>query len=59
MLRDTLFVPKHPATRMTEHEVAAVEAGLEIPRLVAAGCDGASVEAFEFPTGDAGEPATA
>jgi len=55
----TLFVPKHPATRMTEHEVAAVEAGLEIPRLVAAGCDGASVEAFEFPTGDAGEPATA
>src|SRR5215470_17693342 len=46
----TLFVPKHPATRMSEHEVAAVEARLEIPRLVAAGCDGASVEAFTFPT---------
>ena len=47
----TLFVPKHPATRMSEHEVGAVEARLEIPRLVASGCDGASVEAFEFPTG--------
>jgi thiamine biosynthesis protein ThiI len=45
----TLFVPKHPATRMSEHEVSAVEARLEIPRLVAAGCDGASAEAFEFP----------
>ncbi len=46
----TLFVPKHPATRMSEHEVSAVESRLEIPRLVAAGCDGASVEAFEFPS---------
>ena len=45
----TLFVPKHPATRMSEHEVEAVEARLEIPRLVAAGSDGASVEVFEFP----------
>ena len=45
----TLFVPKHPATRMSEHEVGAVEARLEIPRLVTAGCDGASAEAFEFP----------
>jgi tRNA uracil 4-sulfurtransferase len=46
----TLFVPKHPATRMSEHEVSAVESRLDIARLVAAGCDGASVEAFEFPT---------
>jgi tRNA uracil 4-sulfurtransferase len=46
----TLFVPKHPATRMSEHEVSAVESRLEIPRLVASGCDGASVEAFEFPS---------
>src|SRR3989449_10325611 len=46
----TLFVPKHPATRMSEHEVAAVEGRLEIPRLVSTGCDGASVEAFEFPS---------
>jgi tRNA uracil 4-sulfurtransferase len=45
----TLFVPKHPATRMSEHEVGAVEARLEIPRLVAAGSDGASTEAFAFP----------
>jgi thiamine biosynthesis protein ThiI len=45
----TLFVPKHPATRMSEHEVRAVEARLEIPRLVAAGSDGASTEAFAFP----------
>jgi len=52
----TLFVPKHPATRMSEHEVGAAEAHLEIPRLVASGCDGASVEAFEFPAGAPAEP---
>jgi thiamine biosynthesis protein ThiI len=46
----TLFVPRHPATRMSEHEVSAVEAPLDVARLVAAGCDGASVEAFEFPS---------
>jgi thiamine biosynthesis protein ThiI len=45
----TLFVPKHPATRMSEHEIAAVESWLEIPRLVAAGCDAVSAQAFEFP----------
>ena len=50
----TLFVPKHPATRMSEHEVAAVEARLDVARLVSAGCDGASAEAFEFP----GEPSS-
>jgi tRNA uracil 4-sulfurtransferase len=55
----TLFVPKHPATRMSEHEVAAVEARLEIPRLVAAGADGASVEVFEFPPGAAATSASA
>jgi len=46
----TLFVPKHPATRMSEHEVGAVESRLEISRLVTSGCDGASVEACEFPS---------
>jgi thiamine biosynthesis protein ThiI len=46
----TLFVPKHPATRMSEHEVDAAEARLEIPRLVKEGCDGASVETFAFPS---------
>jgi len=45
----TLFVPKHPATRMSEHEVDAAESRLEIPRLVKEGCDGASVETFAFP----------
>jgi thiamine biosynthesis protein ThiI len=45
----TLFVPKHPATRMSEHEVSALEARLELPRLVATGSDGATVEVFEFP----------
>jgi thiamine biosynthesis protein ThiI len=45
----TLFVPKHPATHMSEHEVGAVEARLDIPRLVAAGTDGASADAFAFP----------
>jgi tRNA uracil 4-sulfurtransferase len=45
----TLFVPRHPATRMSEHEVAAVESRLDVARLVSAGCDGASAEAFEFP----------
>jgi thiamine biosynthesis protein ThiI len=54
----TLFVPKHPATRMSEHEAAAVEARLEIARLVAAGCDGASVEAFEFPAETSVAPET-
>src|SRR5213593_57384 len=52
----TLFVPRHPATRMSEHEVGAAEARLELPRLVASGCDGASVEAFEFPAGASVEP---
>jgi len=45
----TLFVPKHPATRMSEAEIAAAEARLDIPRLVAAGDDGAAIETFEFP----------
>jgi tRNA uracil 4-sulfurtransferase len=46
----TLFVPRHPATRMSEHEVSAAEARLEIAKLVAAGCDGAAAEAFTFPS---------
>ena len=45
----TLFVPRHPATRMSVDEARAVEARLEVERLVAAGVDGAVVEAFEFP----------
>jgi len=45
----TLFVPAHPATRMSEDEVRAVEARLDVPRLVAQGRAGAVAETFEFP----------
>ena len=45
----TLFVPRHPATRMTVDEVSAAEARLEVGRLVAVGVDGAVVEAFACP----------
>jgi len=45
----TLFVPKHPATRMTPAEAAGVESRLEIERLVQAGVEGAAVETFAFP----------
>jgi thiamine biosynthesis protein ThiI len=45
----TLFVPRHPATRMSEAETRAAEARLDVPRLVAAGADGAVLESFEFP----------
>ena len=47
----TLFTPKHPATRMTPADVRAAESRLELNRLVEAGVSGATVEAFEFPTG--------
>ena len=45
----TLFTPKHPATRAGLAEVEAVEARLDLPRLVTAGADGATVEAFDWP----------
>jgi len=45
----TLFVPRHPATRVGAEELAVVESRLDVPRLVAMGCDGASMETFEFP----------
>ena len=45
----TLFTPKHPATRMSAEAVAAVEAALDIPRLVAMGTNGATLETFAFP----------
>jgi thiamine biosynthesis protein ThiI len=46
----TLFVPKHPLTRMTVADAAAAESRLDIPRLVASGADTASLETFEFPS---------
>jgi thiamine biosynthesis protein ThiI len=45
----TLFVPKHPATRMSQREVDAAEARLALDRLVQAGADGATAETFVFP----------
>jgi thiamine biosynthesis protein ThiI len=42
----TLFVPRHPATRMSEDEIRAAEAKLDVDGLVATGCAGASVESF-------------
>ena len=45
----TLFVPRHPATRLSEAEVAAAEAQLDVPRLVATGVAGAMLEEFTFP----------
>ena len=45
----TLFVPRHPATRVGADEVRAVESRLDVPRLVALGCEGARAETFEFP----------
>ncbi len=45
----TLFVPRHPATRMSVDDVQAAEARLDIPRLVAMGADGAVMETFAFP----------
>ena len=51
----TLFVPRHPSTRVGPEEVLAAEARLEIPRLIGMGCDGARLETFEFPPVGAGE----
>ena len=45
----TLFVPRHPATRMSERDVGAAEARLDVERLVAQGVAGAALETFEFP----------
>ncbi|HEX9820606.1 MAG TPA: tRNA uracil 4-sulfurtransferase ThiI [Methylomirabilota bacterium] len=47
----TLFVPRHPLTRMTAGDAAAAEARLDVGRLVDAGVSGTVVETFEFPAG--------
>ena len=47
----TLFVPAHPATRLTPDEVAAMEARLDIAALVRSGVEGAVTETFDFPAG--------
>jgi len=53
----TLFVPAHPATRLTPDEVAAMEARLDIAALVRAGVEGAATETFDFPVGAGPFPA--
>jgi thiamine biosynthesis protein ThiI len=52
----TLFVPEHPSTRMSQEEIAAMEARLDIPALVKAGAEGAVMETFEFPPGSGAHP---
>lgn len=47
----TLFVPKHPATRISPEEIGRLEAPLDLPALVRMAMEGASLEAFEFPPG--------
>ncbi len=45
----TLFVPRHPSTRVSVEEIRAAEARLDIARLVAMGTAVAIRETFEFP----------
>ncbi len=45
----TLFVPLHPATRMTADAIGAAESRLDVARLVQAGVDGAVTETFDWP----------
>jgi tRNA uracil 4-sulfurtransferase len=47
----TLFVPKHPGTRASREEVAAVESRLDVAGLVEMGVTGAELETFDFPAG--------
>jgi tRNA uracil 4-sulfurtransferase len=51
----SLFVPRHPATRIAAEEIQAAEARLDVPRLTRMGVEGAVVETFQFPAVE-GEP---
>jgi thiamine biosynthesis protein ThiI len=53
----TLFVPRHPGTRMSLEEAAALERRLDVAALVEAGVAGAVEERFEFPAGAGPYPA--
>jgi len=46
----TLFVPRHPATRISRDEIQQLEARLPVDRLVALGVDGAESVTSAFPT---------
>ncbi|MBI3637675.1 MAG: tRNA 4-thiouridine(8) synthase ThiI [Candidatus Rokubacteria bacterium] len=45
----TLFVPKHPSTRVSRDEIHRVESGLDLPRLIGMALDGTRLETFAFP----------
>ena len=47
----TLFVPKHPGTRVSREEAAVMEARLDVAALVAQGVEGAREETIAFPAG--------
>jgi thiamine biosynthesis protein ThiI len=53
----TLFVPRHPGTRITRDEATAIERRLDVEALVAAGIERAALETFEFPPGAGAFPA--
>jgi thiamine biosynthesis protein ThiI len=47
----TLFTPRHPATRIEAEPLAALEARLDMARLVTQGVEAAQQELFDFPAG--------
>jgi thiamine biosynthesis protein ThiI len=53
----TLFTPRHPDTRVQSAQVAALEARLDIERLVTLGVESAEQEVFDFPVGAGPYPA--
>jgi thiamine biosynthesis protein ThiI len=53
----TLFVPRHPGTRMSREEAAALERRLDVAALVESGVGGAVEERVEFPAGAGPHPA--
>ncbi|HUM16758.1 MAG TPA: tRNA uracil 4-sulfurtransferase ThiI [Candidatus Nitrosotalea sp.] len=55
----TLFTPRHPDTRVEPAQVAALEARLDIERLVTQGVEAAEQELFDFPLGAGPYPARA
>lgn len=54
----TLFVPKHPATRVAPEEIQRLEDRLNLPALVQMAVEGAVLETFEFPPGMGPYPAS-
>jgi thiamine biosynthesis protein ThiI len=52
----TLFVPKHPGTRVSREEASQVEQRLDLAALVSAGVERATEEVFDFPLGAGSYP---